>query len=316
MTGSIGSYAVDVQIAADQQADYAFILGEYLGDGWLDVHSPKSQRLLIVQDTKYTHSIQEIASALQRLFPDKHITIRDVKDGGCTHVGVCSTRLLEMFPQHGRGKKHDRDIKLKGWQEAIVQRHPRQFLKGLLWSDGCRYTQLQWGKYSYPRYVFTQRSPQIFELFLRACNLASVVIGSIYRSPERNQAFITAASSVRLLDHSVGPKSGHSTAEYWQRYDAANKAREERRKERASHVCASCSSPIQHTSTHCVRCIPRSSKIDWPSAETLVELVQDSGFSCVGRKLDVSDNAIRKRLLREGIDPKTLQPIQSDELRD
>lgn len=40
----------------------------------------------------------------------------------------------------------------------------------------------------------------------------------------------------------------------------------------------------------------RSKKIDWPSDETLEDMVKVLGFSGAGRKLGVSDNAVRKHL--------------------
>ena len=43
---------------------------------------------------------------------------------------------------------------------------------------------------------------------------------------------------------------------------------------------------------------PWSEKIEWPDNETLREMLADSNYSALGRKLGVSDNAIRKRLSR------------------
>lgn len=40
----------------------------------------------------------------------------------------------------------------------------------------------------------------------------------------------------------------------------------------------------------------RPTKISWPSRDSLVELVTDLGYSETGRRLGVSDNAVRKRL--------------------
>jgi hypothetical protein len=41
---------------------------------------------------------------------------------------------------------------------------------------------------------------------------------------------------------------------------------------------------------------PYAEKIDWPDNQTLRQMVEDSNYSAVGRKLGVSDNAVRKRL--------------------
>lgn len=38
----------------------------------------------------------------------------------------------------GRGTSTSRRIELTPWQQAIVDREPEQFVRGLLHSDGCR----------------------------------------------------------------------------------------------------------------------------------------------------------------------------------
>jgi hypothetical protein len=55
----------------------------------------------------------------------------------CVRVVADSKRWPEAFPQHGPGRKHERRIELAGWQREIVDRFPREFLRGLH-SDGCR----------------------------------------------------------------------------------------------------------------------------------------------------------------------------------
>lgn len=43
-----------------------------------------------------------------------------------------------LFPQHGPGRKHEREIRLAARQREIVERHPEAFLRGLFHSDGSR----------------------------------------------------------------------------------------------------------------------------------------------------------------------------------
>lgn len=50
-----------------------------------------------------------------------------------------SKSLPVLFPQHDRGKKAKRKIELLPWQKTITDQYPKQFIKGLLHSDGCRY---------------------------------------------------------------------------------------------------------------------------------------------------------------------------------
>jgi hypothetical protein len=57
---------------------------------------------------------------------------------GCTEVYSNSKHWPCLFPQHGPGKKHDREIKLEPWQQALVDIDPRPLIEGLIHSDGCR----------------------------------------------------------------------------------------------------------------------------------------------------------------------------------
>jgi hypothetical protein len=84
-----------------------------------------------------------------------------------------------VLPQHGPGRKHHRPIVLADWPRAIVDRHPRPFLRGLINSDGCRTnnrfkTTLPSGRvaeYAYPRDFLLQpvrRHPRPVLRVLRA----------------------------------------------------------------------------------------------------------------------------------------------------
>lgn len=66
-------------------------------------------------------------------------------------------------------------------------------------------------------------------------------------------------------------------------------------------ICKICGTNVHKNSTtlickNCRKGIPRKSKIIWPNYEELKLLVNELGYSKVGRKLNVSDNAIRKHL--------------------
>ena len=85
-----------------------------------------------------------------------------------------------LFPRHGRGPKHLRPIVLTPWQaEIALSREPRAFLRGLVHSDGCRLMNCAIKKkerqavkvYRYPRYQFSNRSPQIRDLSRRRAPL-------------------------------------------------------------------------------------------------------------------------------------------------
>lgn len=108
------------------------------------------------------------------------------------------------------GRKHRRRIALAPWQQAIVNEHPREFLRGLLHSDGCRTvnrfsTLLPSGRvaeYAYPRWFFSNRSEDVRGIFCATCAAVGV---RWTRSNPRNIS-VSHRRSVALLDEWVGPK--------------------------------------------------------------------------------------------------------------
>jgi hypothetical protein len=113
------------------------------------------------------------------------------------------------FPQHGTGKKHERAIALADWQQHLVDRFPRQFLRGLIHADGSRVinrfsVSLASGprEYAYPRYFFTNPSTDIQRLFCESCDRLGI------RSTRSSYKNVSVADrrSVALLDSFVGPK--------------------------------------------------------------------------------------------------------------
>ena len=88
-----------------------------------------------------------------------------------TEVKSYSKHWPCLFPQHGPGKKHLRNIELADWQQVIVDRYPGDFVRGLIHSDGYRGTNRvrrvladgeRW--YEYPRYLFVNKSLDILGL--------------------------------------------------------------------------------------------------------------------------------------------------------
>jgi hypothetical protein len=120
-------------------------------------------------------------------------------------------RWPEVFPQHGPGRKHERPIVLDDWQEAIVAEHADEFIRGLIHSDGCRTvnrfkTKLPSGRvaeYEYPRYFFSNLSPDIRRLFCEACERLGL---RWTRSNPRNIS-VSHRDSVAILEELVGPKT-------------------------------------------------------------------------------------------------------------
>jgi hypothetical protein len=110
-----------------------------------------------------------------------------------------------LFPQHGRGRKHDRRIELTAWQQKIVRAEPECFLRGLIHSDGWRglnRVKVKGRWYAYPRYQFSNRSDDIRTLFTDTCDL----LGVQWRPWGRYHISVARRESVAHLDSFIGPK--------------------------------------------------------------------------------------------------------------
>jgi hypothetical protein len=112
--------------------------------------------------------------------------------------------LALPFPQHGPGRKHHRSIVLEDWQNRIVGSYPRQLLRGLIHSDGCRtINRVRDGRYAYPRYFFTNHSPDILEIFRQACDASQLA----HSTSKLDTISIARREAVAALDAFIGPKS-------------------------------------------------------------------------------------------------------------
>jgi hypothetical protein len=181
-------------------ADYAELLGLYLGDGYI-VRTGRSDRLRLFLDTRYDRILDEAEALLARCFPRHRVGRFTTAKGTTTILSVYCTHLRCLFPQHGAGRKHERDIVLEDWQTAIVAREPWTFLRGLIRSDGCVFIN-RTGRYEYLSYEFSNRSAQIRELFMDACDRVDVE----YR-PYRRYVRIYRRASVALMEEYVGLKA-------------------------------------------------------------------------------------------------------------
>ncbi|MER7250164.1 transcriptional regulator [Kribbella sp. NPDC000426] len=160
-------------------APYAHLLGLYLGDGCLSKHRRDVYALRIACDDAYPRLIDEAASAVADVHPAR--PVHRVQAVGYTAVLSYWKHWPCLFPQHGPGPKHRRKIELAPWQQQIVATHPELFLRGLFNSDGCRIT--NWTtrtvrgevkRYEYPRYMFSNESPDIMHLCQQSLNQLSI----------------------------------------------------------------------------------------------------------------------------------------------
>jgi hypothetical protein len=180
------------------QGAYTYLLGLYLGDGFISTHHRQVFRLRIVCANAYPGLIQRCESAMAEVLPNK---VSRTPKIGCTEVASYSKHWPCLFPQHGPGKKHERKIELTPWQQELVDLDPRPLVRGLLHSDGCRV--LNWVNGTpYPRYHFTNVSADIRGIFGRACDQ----LGVDWRPNNRWSLSVARRGSVALLDEFVGPK--------------------------------------------------------------------------------------------------------------
>jgi hypothetical protein len=184
---------------------YAYLLGAYLGDGFLARSRRGVYRLRITLDDRYPAIISECRGAAQAVLPENRVGVQRRPGQGCSEVYVFSKTLICLFPQHGPGPKHTRPITLTDWQKAIVDREPQSFVRGLIHSDGCRFINpVRHGEklYTYPRYNFSNASADIRTLFCDACDL----LGIEWRVMNARNISVARRASVARLDEFVGPK--------------------------------------------------------------------------------------------------------------
>ena len=184
---------------------YSYLLGQYLGDGCLIEMRRDVYKLSITTCDDYPAIRAEVAQAMRDVMPGRSVLFAAKQ--GCADVYCYSKHWPCLFPQHGRGRKHERPIQLETWQRAIAfEEAPDDFVRGLIHSDGCRAMNrvTRRGKeYRYTRYFFSNRSPDIRRLFLDACG----ALGVDARHNNDHSVSVAKRYSVAVLDEIVGPKS-------------------------------------------------------------------------------------------------------------
>lgn len=183
-----------------EPADYAELLGLYLGDGSIAT-LPRTERLRIFLDARYATIVDETEVLLRRCFPANRIGRLSRHAGSMVVLWVYHAHLSCLFPQHGAGKKHDRPIVLEGWQDALVAEAPWAFLRGCIRSDGCVFVN-RTGRYEYLSYDFANRSADIRALFTRVCANVGVEC-----RPSGERVRIYRRASVELMREHVGIKA-------------------------------------------------------------------------------------------------------------
>lgn len=185
------------------EASYAYLLGLYLGDGCINQVKKNVFKLRITLDLKYPGIIEECIAAISAV---RKAGAGKVLRQGCVDVYSHWKHWQCLFPQHGIGLKHTRRIELEDWQFVSTRAHLHLFLRGLIHSDGCRGTNTVTNRtgrrYSYPRYMFTNFSNDIRDLFCAACD----DYGVQWRQMNWKTISIARKPDVERLDKVIGPK--------------------------------------------------------------------------------------------------------------
>jgi hypothetical protein len=103
--------------------------------------------------------------------------------------------------RHGQCFQYCRSVFLAPWQQRLVNRSHRTFVRGLIHSDGCRVVADDRGRPSV-RYHFSNRSEDIKTLFCSSLD----ALGVRWTRPSDKDIAVYRKTSVAVLDGFVGPK--------------------------------------------------------------------------------------------------------------
>ena len=115
----------------EPQADYAYLLGLYLGDGCISLAGARDKKvwkLRIMCADAWPGLLLECERAMSCVRPASKVSTR--QNVGCVEVMSSSRHWPCLFPQHGPGRKHLRKIELQPWQRTIVMANPGRFAAG------------------------------------------------------------------------------------------------------------------------------------------------------------------------------------------
>ncbi|HEX4735584.1 MAG TPA: helix-turn-helix domain-containing protein [Thermoleophilaceae bacterium] len=184
---------------------YAYLLGLYLGDGHIAAVRGSTYVLRLALDAAYPRIAAEALAAIHRLLPTRNPRVGRARDVKMFRVECNSRWWPDLLPQHGPGRKHERPIILEPWQRLITETHPHELLRGLIHSDGCRYVANQRDgarTYRYVRYMFSNRSEDILQIF---CDHADL-LGVRWTRPNFKEVQMARRDSVAVLERFIGPK--------------------------------------------------------------------------------------------------------------
>jgi hypothetical protein len=185
----------------NEAATYAYLLGQYLGDGYL-VTAARVPKLRIACADAYPGIAGEVDRAMVTLSGNRVSVVQAI---GCSDHASYWKHWPCLIPQHGPGRKHERPIVLAEWQRSIVDEHPWPLIRGLIHSDGCRVINrvtVRGRTYAYPRYLFSNESRDIQAILTVALDQ----VGVAWRNNRPNSVSIARRPAVRAMDEHIGPK--------------------------------------------------------------------------------------------------------------
>jgi hypothetical protein len=196
---------------------YVYLLGLYLGDGCISSGPRGVYRLRMFLDLRYPAVIDQCVAAIGELMPANRIgtlerdgSYEDDGEPSNVEVSAYSKSWPCLFPQHGPGKKHERRILLETWQQKLAERWPEALLRGMIQSDGWRFTNTR-GKsdsWSAPRYGFGNLSTDITSIFCTACDKLDLRWTAAFPTDERKAVtiYVSRKDDVARMDEFIGPK--------------------------------------------------------------------------------------------------------------
>jgi hypothetical protein len=172
---------------------YSYVLGLYLGDGYIN-KTDRAYRLRIFLDKKYTTLNSFAKSKLSELFEKNKIGITETKSN-CVVLSVYNKNLPTLFPQHGKGLKHNRTIDLSDWQIKLIDW--LELIRGLFHSDGSYYFDRDRDYFNFRNY-----SKEILEIFKLCCEKLLIS----YTTPNDVTVRVGKRKDVQKLVELIGNK--------------------------------------------------------------------------------------------------------------
>ncbi len=161
--------------SSEKRAAYSFTLAVYLCDGCISEYKTfRAPSMRLTNDSKYPKNTEEWIQKLKTVLPNNSVSMFKKKCSNCYVVSTYSKKLIDLFPQHGSGRKHNRKLLFADWQIKIIREFPEEFIRGCIQSDGCIYFQKVSGKV-YKRYSFCNMSEDIIDLVLMSLSFVGIM---------------------------------------------------------------------------------------------------------------------------------------------